>query len=174
MRRLTLVALALATSGSAVYAQGSGTRVSARLEAEHEVPAISSPATGTFNAFIDTRDELVTYELTYGGLEGAVTQSHIHLAQPGVNGGIMVWLCKTAATVANAPAGTPDCPEPGGSVSGEFGPEDVIGGASPQGVTPGEFDAVIQAIRDGVAYVNVHSTKWPGGEIRGQVRQGGS
>ena len=69
--------------------------------------------------------------------------------------------------------GTPACPVPPlvGSVEGTSTADDVIGpntGAIPQGFEPGEIDAVIAAIKDGKAYVNVHSMKWPGGEIRQQ------
>ena len=46
---------------------------------------------------------------------------------------------------------------------------DVIG-PDGQGIAPGEFSKVIEAIRSGVTYVNVHSMKFPPGEIRGQVR----
>jgi len=37
---------------------------------------------------------------------------------------------------------------------------------------PGELDEVIDAIRAGLAYANVHSTQSPGGEIRGQLGRG--
>ena len=39
-----------------------------------------------------------------------------------------------------------------------------------QGIAPGQLNELIAAIRAGVAYVNVHSTKFPGGEVRGQLR----
>ncbi len=39
-----------------------------------------------------------------------------------------------------------------------------------QGVEPGQFNELIAAIRAGVAYVNVHSSTFPGGEVRGQLR----
>jgi len=45
----------------------------------------------------------------------------------------------------------------------------VIGPAG-QGIAPGEFSKVLEAIRSGVTYVNVHSVQFPPGEIRGQVR----
>lgn len=172
-RRLTLMTLALTATGLAVaYAQGGGARVRAELRPFDEVPAVSSSASGTFRAAIDERGERVAYELTFANLEADVTQSHIHTAQPGVNGGIMVWLCQTPATAANAPAGTPSCPGPrGGTVSGEFSAADVIGPAA-QGVSPGEFAEFLRAIRNGVAYANVHSTMFPAGEIRGQIRPG--
>jgi hypothetical protein len=48
---------------------------------------------------------------------------------------------------------------------------DVIGPTG-QGVAAGEFEEVLKAIRAGVAYANVHSTRNQGGEIRGQIRAG--
>ena len=39
-----------------------------------------------------------------------------------------------------------------------------------QGVSPGELSAVLTAIREGVAYANVHTTASPAGEIRGQIK----
>ena len=47
-------------------------------------------------------------------------------------------------------------------------PADVIGPAG-QGITAGQFDELLQAIRAGATYVNVHSTLYPGGEIRSQI-----
>jgi hypothetical protein len=55
-----------------------------------------------------------------------------------------------------------------GSVPGILWAENVIGGAVGQDIAAGEFAELIDAIRSGVAYVNVHSSKFPGGETRGQ------
>jgi hypothetical protein len=43
-------------------------------------------------------------------------------------------------------------------------------GPDGQGIEPGAFAEALKAIRSGFAYANVHSTKWPAGEIRGQIR----
>jgi hypothetical protein len=45
----------------------------------------------------------------------------------------------------------------------------VVGPAG-QGIAPGEFAEVIAAIRAGVTYANVHSTRNAPGEIRGQIK----
>jgi hypothetical protein len=45
---------------------------------------------------------------------------------------------------------------------------DVIGPAG-QGVAAMEFDELLRAMRAGRTYVNVHSDKHPGGEIRGKL-----
>jgi hypothetical protein len=56
-------------------------------------------------------------------------------------------------------------------VSGVLTSGQVIGPGG-QGITAGEFEKVVGAMREGVAYANVHSTKWTGGEIRGQLQPG--
>jgi hypothetical protein len=100
----------------------------------------------------------------------------VHFAKPGVNGGISFWLCETAA-VQSPSASTPTCPSPGGTVEGDITSAEVIGpgatvGPPPtagQGIEPGNLAEILAAMRAGHAYANVHSTKWPGGEIRAQI-----
>ena len=97
-----------------------------------------------------------------------MTQSHIHIAQKGVSGGIIVFRCETATNPG--PAGTPKCPGPSaGTVNGVVTAANVIGPAG-QDITAGAFDELIRAMVAGVTYANVHSTKFPAGEIRGQIR----
>jgi hypothetical protein len=141
--------------------------VRARLSGFQEPPAVISTGSGRVRVVIHD-DTLASYELEFENLEGDVTQAHIHMGQQGVNGGIMVWLCGTTANPG--PAGTPTC---GGPTSGAAGraisAADVVGPAG-QGVSPGEFADFLLALRTGNAYANVHSTRNPGGEIRGQLR----
>lgn len=141
--------------------------IRADLVGYEEVPAISTEASGDFRARIDRNRNLLTYELTYENLSSGVLQAHIHFGQPGVNGGIAIFLC---SNLGNGPAGTPACPGPtSGAVSGTVEAGDVVGPAG-QGIAPGEFGEVLDAIRARVTYVNVHSTSFPGGEIRGRIR----
>ena len=132
-----------------------------------EVPVVSTEASGTFDAMIRPRGDAIDYEITYTGMQGIVTQSHMHVGQRSVNGGIVLWICGSATNPG--PAGTPVCTSPDGHFAGTWRPENVQTVATQQ-ITTGELDEVIAAIRAGVAYVNVHSNLSPGGEIRGQVR----
>jgi hypothetical protein len=128
---------------------------------------VSSMATGSFQATIDDESPAIHYTVTFDGLEGNVTQSHIHFGQRSVSGGISAWLCGTATNPG--PTGTPTCPGPhSGTVSDTIVPADVIGPTA-QGIAAGEFAELVAAIRAGRGYANVHSDKFPAGEIRGQI-----
>ena len=143
--------------------------VLAGLSGFREVPSISSPASGHFEAVIDRKAGTIAYELSYSGLTGEVQQAHIHVGQRSVNGGVSVFLCQTEASPD--PTGlAPQCPQRG-KVTGMAQAANMIEGPIvAQGVEPGEFNELLRAIRAGVAYVNVHSSTFPGGEVRGQLR----
>ena len=133
----------------------------ARLDGYQEVPAVSSTGSGTLDLRIDDDAQAVDFELTYENLEGTTTTaSHIHLGQPGVNGGVSVFFC--------GGGGRPACTPTSGSFSGTFTAADIIGPTA-QGIAPGEFAELVRAMRAGVTYVNVHTNKHPGGEIRGVI-----
>lgn len=175
-RHLVRAGLAVAAAGAlaattTVAASGrdddhdDGRRVGARLTSFQEVPALSTPGRGWFRATVDGKAGTLSYRLSYWRTEGTVAAAHLHLGQPGVNGGVVAWLCGPSG---GAPAGTPTCPEKG-VVSGTIDASDVVGPAA-QGLDPGEFAELVRAIRHHAVYVNVHTDAWPGGEIRGQVR----
>jgi hypothetical protein len=127
---------------------------------------LSTSGFGDFRAKV--RDNKITYHLSYGQLEGSVTQAHIHLGREATTGGISVFLC---SNLGNGPAGTQACPGPNsGSVDGTITAADVIGPTG-QGINPGEYGELLRAIRAGATYVNVHSEKYTGGEIRAQIEQ---
>jgi hypothetical protein len=138
----------------------------ATLESYQEVPAVSSAASGSFRAKLDKQAGTIQWELAYSDLEGSAQQAHIHFGQHAVNGGISVFLC---TNLGNGPAGTPACPSPNANLNGVIVASSILGPAG-QGLTAGEFDELVAAMRRGVTYVNVHSTMWPGGEIRGQIK----
>ena len=84
----------------------------------------SSAATGTFEAQI-VGEKKIAYKLTYSGLEGTVSQAHIHFGKRAVNGGVSAFLC---SNLPDPPAGTPACPA-SGTVAGEIDAADVVGPA---------------------------------------------
>jgi hypothetical protein len=127
-----------------------------------ENPSVMTTGRGRLRLRIDDDAQIIRFELSYDDLEGgAVSASHIHVAAKHVNGGVSAFFC--------GGGGKPACTTPSGHFTGEIRPRDVIGPAG-QGIDPGEFDELVRAIRAGYTYVNVHTTRWGGGEIRGQIK----
>jgi hypothetical protein len=167
-RPLLLCAVAvvclLAAAGSALAQEP--IHLATTLFGREEVPALSNFGRGTFEGELSADLTELTWTLEFGPQGSPVTQAHIHIGQRGVNGGIMVFFC---SNLGNGPAGTPACPEFGGTLSGSFTAANIIGPTG-QGVAAGQFFEFQRALRQGVAYANVHTVNFPGGEIRGQVR----
>jgi len=170
--RLSTVAslLAVAATAALLGAPAAAQTKNVELSGFEEVPVVLTDATGQFRARIADDDSSIAYELSYEGFT-SVTQAHIHIAQPNVNGNIVLWLCSTLASPPT-PAGTQACPAPPATISGVLLPADVQAVVT-QDVAAGELGVVIAAIRRGLAYVNVHSVASPGGVMRGQFSGGG-
>lgn len=132
---------------------------------EEDPLALSTTGTGTFRLTVDQDDLELTYELSYADLEGAVTQAHIHLGGTAQSGGISTFLC---SNLGNGPAGTQACPAAPATIRGTITAANVIGPTG-QGIAAGEMAELIAAIEADTTYVNVHTTKYPGGEIRSQL-----
>lgn len=103
----------------------------------------ASPASGTFNGTLDDVSGAFTVTTgTYQDLVAASTAVHLHgLAPPGVAAGVIIGL-------------TLDTP---GAATGTYSGGGVL--TAPQ----------ITGLLAGNTYINIHSTAFPGGEIRGQV-----
>ena len=168
MKKVSLITLVVFSVAALTYGVTQGfKRISEILTGYEETPsAVSTTGNGTFNARISDDDSHIDWELTYNDLEGAVQQAHIHFGQKSVTGPISVFLC---TNLGNGPAGTQPCPAPPATISGTITAADVTNLANERGISAGEFDELIDAIRAGATYVNVHSTRWPGGEIRSQI-----
>ena len=138
--------------------RGQHCKVEARLSGFQEVPPILSNGRGEFKAIINGNSS-ITFQLSYSGLSSAVLFAHVHFGQPGVNGGIVFFLCS---------GGSQDLCPLSGTISGTITATDVM--AIPeQGIQAGDLAGVIKAIRSGVTYANVHTVNFPTGEIRGQI-----
>ena len=174
MRRLvvSIAVIALVSVSAIVLGQGFK-KISEILTGYEETAApgsaggaVSTTGNGTFTARISNDETRIDWELSYSDLEGAVQQAHIHFGQRAVTGPISVFLC---TNLGNGPAGTQPCPAPPATISGTITAADVTNLANERGISAGELDELILAIRAGATYVNVHSTRWPGGEIRSQI-----
>jgi hypothetical protein len=146
-------------------AQDSDVILRARLISFNQVPSVLSPAKGAFEAKVN-QDGTISFALSYTNMSSPVVQAHIHFGAGRTNGGVIVFLCGGLK---------PACPA-SGTVTGTISANDVsvlpaTNGDSviPQGINPADLGALLTAIRSGDTYINVHSTTFPSGEIRGQV-----
>lgn len=174
MKRAAVVLALVAVVVPAIVSAAGGGSVAFKgtLNGWNEVPSVSTTGAGTFEAMVSADGSRIDWSLSYSGLEGAVQQAHLHIGNVGVNGGITVFLC---TNLGNGPAGTQPCPAPPTTVTGTILAADVspdipaTAGGRTQGLGTGEMDELVAAIRAGAVYANVHSTMWPGGEIRVQL-----
>jgi hypothetical protein len=104
---------------------------------------VTTTATGT--ATFTVSGSLLTYTLNVTGMD-SVFAAHIHAADTGSSGGVMVPLFTGPTTAIN--------------FSGTLAQDTVT-----------VVDSVLTRMRNGTAYVNVHTTAYPGGEIRGQIEK---
>ena len=161
---LPLVALAVILLGLPNVALGrDGSQFRATLIGYEEVPPINSPGIAQFHL---TLSSTLTgqFSLQYQGLTSPLQVAHIHFGQERVAGGVMIFLC--------GGGGQPACPATtSGTITGTISHANVV--AIPaQGIQAGDLSSAVQAIRAGVTYANMHTTNFPGGEIRGQVVRG--
>ena len=185
MKKSGAVLIGIATFAALpVLAHDGGNRFGGNLDGYQEVAVAPQPSTisttgnGRFDLLIDERRGEVHWQLSYGQLESAVTQAHVHLGLPAIAGGISVFLCTNLGNGPAAPAQSPQgCPQAVGAdtvtISGTFTRDDVIGPAG-QGIAAGEFAELLRAIRAGATYANVHTQNRPAGEIRAQLQRGHS
>jgi hypothetical protein len=139
----------------------------ASLSGLNETPAILSEGQGRLTLNFDRKAQTVTFTLTFSNLSAPVTQAHIHFGKPRTAGGVMVFFCSNGA----APPGTQACPANGGTVTGTITAANVLPVAA-QHISAGDFDALEDALDSHTAYANVHTTAFPAGEIRGEIRAG--
>jgi hypothetical protein len=137
----------------------------ASLNGWNENPSVVTPGDGSLRMTLD--DDVLKFTLEYEDMQADVTQAHIHIGGRFENGGISVFFCGPQPAAGDKPV----CPLREGTVTGEIDAADVIG-PNNQGVGPMEFDRLVEAIKHGDTYANVHTTRSPSGEIRGQIRRG--
>ena len=165
MKRIAIVAAAFAAGLVlvAIAVAGANSNWSTHANGSFEVPVrdTQGQAQAIFN--LSEEGDSLDFKLIASNIEG-VTQAHIHCGPPGANGAVLVFLYGFNAagvsphgvlnegtiTDANVIDRTAlQCPDRWGAVD--------------------SFDDLIQRMREGGAYVNVHTLVFPGGEIRGDI-----
>lgn len=113
----------------------------ASLSGSQEVPPAATTATGAAEIQFNENTNKLTWKVTYNGLTGPATGAHIH---------------GPAAMGQNAGVVIP--------FSGDLNAQPVMGETT---ITPAQY----ADLAAGLYYVNIHSARFPGGEIRGQLRK---
>jgi len=150
------------------------------LTGDEEAPQIgqsASPAQGQAVLRVSDDGLSVDFQLIASNIDN-ITQAHIHCGPPGVAGPIRIWLYPQIGTSGTA-LGPNQGPHNGVLASGTFHPAGVTCPA----IAGNPSMPVLDAIRAGLAYVNVHTSRgtgapapgnFPGGEIRGQLDRPGN
>lgn len=137
---------------------GGGTTVTAKtlnaaLSGAQEVPPTTSTASGTATVMIDAARTTISVSMTTQGFTTPVTASHIHFGATGVNGGVMFSLFAGPGAFPATLTKT--------LTSADLDPTFAAAGNT--------FADAVNAILNGNAYINVHTTANVDGEIRGQL-----
>ena len=126
--------------------------LSATLNGMQEIPSNNSSATGAA-IFKQGDNNSVSYEINAAGLDN-VMEAHLHLGKIGTNGDPIVMLFNSGPTgVIN-----------GTLVSGKFTAADFVGPMS--GISIADL---LNKMKTGEIYVNIHTGSFPDGELRGQI-----
>lgn len=160
MRVRTGLSLALAGAlllGLAAPALAGGESRTYTTHLVGELDGVETRATGQAIFTVARDGSSISYRIIAANIND-VTMAHIHLAAtPGANGGIVAWLYPSAPPPALIP----------GRFSGVLA-TGTITASNLTGALAGQpLAALVAALDDGRAYVNVHTTAHPAGEIRG-------
>jgi len=169
MMHFVLVVAALAAVAACVTFTVQGrddnlTAFRARLNGFGEVPPKLVNGQGRFSATLSEDGKTISWTLTWSGLTGPAQVAHIHFGPPQNIGTPVVFFCGGGTK----PAPCPDGPGHSGTLTGTWTAADVVAVPS-QNVTAGDFEGFLRILRAHMGYANIHTTLFPGGEIRGQV-----
>ncbi len=160
LMRLSGALLLLVFAAAPAAAAGPQLNFRAHLSGDEEVPAVDTHTVGQATFKVSRDESQMTFKLNVAN-GWAVTQAHIHCGLPGTNGPVVVFLYGLGPTVDNN----------GVLSSGTITASNVIArpdsAACPGGVA--DLADVIEKLRTGGAYANVHTIAHPAGEARGFI-----
>lgn len=158
MSLMALVILALLVIAGTALAGFGNWR--AHLSSDQEVAAVPVVSDAQGEAIFRLNDDgtAIVYKLNVANIEN-VSMAHIHMGPAGQNGPVVVWLYPSAPPPLLIPGRTD-----GTLAEGVITESNLVGPLA--GKTLADLLALLES---GGAYVNVHTSQYPGGEIRGQV-----
>jgi hypothetical protein len=130
----------------------------AHLSGDQEVPPAETNATGQTIFKLSKDGTELEYKLIVANIEN-VTMAHIHVAPAGANGGVVAWLYPDSAPPQLIPGRTN-----GVLAEGIITSADLVGS-----LAGASLQDLIDLMTAGQTYVNVHTSQYGGGEIRGQI-----
>lgn len=157
-------ALLILSSLSAV--QGAVFDYAVTLSGPNESPANTSPGIGAGIVNYNDATHTLNLAITFENLTGTVTASHIHAPTPAPFTGT-AGVATTTPTFAGFPSGVTSgafATSLDLTLASSYNPAFVTANG---GTTAGAEAALAAAMANGQAYWNIHSTTFPGGEIRG-------
>jgi len=168
MRTAVLTLLAALTLIAAPATNAALITFEVELNGANENPDVASPGTGTAEVEIDTVLKTMTLDVIFAGLLGNTTASHIHCCTPPTgNAGVATQVPTFAGFPLGVTSGTYsnmfDM-----SLLSSYNPSFV---AAHGGTADSAFDFLLAGMRAGESYLNIHSSMFPGGEIRGTLIQ---
>jgi hypothetical protein len=146
---VVLVIALVALAAFVGTASGGGRQLTATMSGANENPKNTSPATGTFAVRLNHGQGTVCYDMSVSNLTTAPSMAHIHKGTSTENGPVVIHLFGSGG--AAAPATT------------SF----TISDFCQSGISQALIKDIIQNPQN--YYVNVHTSTFPGGEIRGQL-----
>ena len=153
--RQASAAFALLLTASVTTARADFTAI-ATLTGDAERPTMTgSPGTGTATIVFEAGKDDILYAINFSGLENIALVSHIHVGPASGTGPVVLPFTNMGPPNATS-----------GSFSGALTNVDIINQAISGLTDIAQIAAMIQA---GNAYVNIHTSLFPAGEIRGQL-----
>src|SRR5437879_5190197 len=166
MRTAFAVILGLAIAMACGSSSSSGTHFGATMDGPSETPPTNSTGTGTAS-FVDNGAGSMAFTVTAQGLTTNWTLAHIHFGDAGT--GLPGPVIADLAT-ANGPATPPAATS--GTITGTITKANATAKNPAAPLGDGgtmTYDDLLTYMRNGNTYVNIHTTRFGGGELRGQV-----
>ncbi len=141
-----LLSFAFAMAATATAAARGDMMFVANLSADQEVPPRSSTATGFGTFLLNDSETELSFDISFSGLSSGASALHFHNAPFGSNGRVVRGIAIQAGVTS-------------GNITGSW--------LSTDGMPLTSF--LVDELKAGRIYVNLHTTTFPGGEIRGQL-----